>query len=61
MIANITTVLTGLFDAISTMLTPTASEGGLVAGEVAGIAALFAVPVVIGVVKKVKGLVKSTK
>ena len=61
MIANITSVITGLFDAISSMLSPTAGEGGLSAGEIASLAALFAVPVTIGVVKKVKGLVKSSK
>lgn len=61
MISNITSVITGIIDAFGTFLTPTASESGLTAAEVTGIAVLFAVPITIGVVKRVRGLIKSTK
>lgn len=61
MVDNIVSAITGIFSAIGDFLTPTATENGLTTGMVAGIATLFAVPITIGVVRRVSGLVRKMR
>lgn len=64
MVADIGTVIAGLINAIEAFLTPTANESTgsfLSATAIASLAALFAVPITIGVVRKVTKLVKSAR
>lgn len=62
MLENVASAITGIISAIGDILSPTASEStGLTQGAVAAIAALFAVPIIGGISKKVVGLVKSMR
>lgn len=57
MIENVTAVITGIIGGITAMLTPSSET----VGALAPLAALFAIPIVAGVAKKVTSLIKSTK
>jgi len=61
MIADVTTALTNILNAVGDFLTPTAgSEGSLItAASVAAIGTLFAIPIAVKVGKKAIGLIKS--
>lgn len=63
MIAQIVTALTSIVGAVGDFLTPTAAGDTalLNAAGVAGIAALFSIPVAIAAGRKAIGLVKSIK
>lgn len=60
MVANAITVVTGVISAMGEFLNIQATEG-IVAGTVASIAALFALPLLVGTIGKVKKLIKGAR
>lgn len=62
MIENLTTVVNGIVSGITSLFTASTWQGdGTTTVASAAIAVLFAVPVTVGVIRKVTSLIKSSK
>lgn len=61
MIDNLTTVVTGIIGGITTLFDSGTWNSGTTTAGAAAVAVLFAVPVTIGVIRKVSSMVKSSK